>query len=1089
MGRGARITEELLLADLDGLLPVSVEDLALLARPVVVVVPSRSLRLHLASRLVQHRRRAVAGVGIHTLQGLASGILERCGERRGAGAPLLPVLVQRFARREPALSVSLDPLQDGYAAVVGAVRDLLDAGFEPSHADALEQLLTERGSGAEEERARALVRTAEAVAMALEERGLGVGAWVLKRATDLLRDDPERALPARAVLIHGFADATGVATDLIEALLRQHEACIYLDQPPDPVEPSRTDLGVRFGERFLFRLKGLVEPEYLEDAPSAPNLREMFRATGANAEVREVALRLRRLLDDGVLPEQIGVVARDFGPYAPALQVQLTRLGVPFSGISAVGSRDAAGRRVAALAELLRLSVETPADAWLSACAGRVQFDQRLAFHICGAARLRDVASLGVDVFLDEEGNLPLPVRRGLVELQVEGEEDGSERTVAPRRKVAGGRIRRTVKRAAALAGCLERWPTPAPLADHVRELRHLLDGDLGWNDQTPGASRARAALARLSRELPGDFDLSREEFFVLVRRELEEGGQTPLGGAGGGVQVLSVIEARSRTFAHLFLLGLNRDVFPRPVSEDPLLPDRLRLALATLLPDIPVKRNGFDEERFLFAELMSSARRVTISWLACDDDGKAQPPSPLVERLRLVGGSQEPPLVGTALAAEGRDGPRPAFEHAVLAGAYGTREQFAAVLPVACAEAAGGDAASPATGSLAAARLAVLEELDPDRRTAEGRARSLSLGPYFGFVGAVGEGPDPRRGVLPVTTAEGLAACPWQVFLQKVLRLEPPPDAFAAAPGVDRVLLGRAVHRVLEGIVREAAPQLPETLEAALAADSAAVAWPEGEALERILQEVCAGLAVEAGLALPGLGRVLAEQARPFLEVAERFAWPDGESQLLGAELTGTVKVADAAGRERTLSFRADRLEESDGGFLFTDFKTGTPYSEGKKADTRQRKFLEKVKTGAALQAVAYAGALAGRPAGGRYLFLRPDVEDDHRSFSVTAQDVPFLNAFASVVRTVLQTWDSGGFFPRLEKPDEPEEPSRCSYCEVRQACLRGDSGARRRLAHWAARHAREHGAVSPAEGALLAVWRLASKRESGEAAEGEEA
>ena len=38
------------------------------------------------------------------------------------------------------------------------------------------------------------------------------------------------------MLIHGFADATGVATDLIEALLRQREAWIYLDQPPDPIE-------------------------------------------------------------------------------------------------------------------------------------------------------------------------------------------------------------------------------------------------------------------------------------------------------------------------------------------------------------------------------------------------------------------------------------------------------------------------------------------------------------------------------------------------------------------------------------------------------------------------------------------------------------------------------------------------------------------------------------------------------------------------------------------------------------------------------------------------------------------------------------
>ena len=90
---------------------------------------------------------------------------------------------------------------------------------------------------------------------------------------------------------------------------------------------------------------------------------------------------------------------------------------------------------------------------------------------------------------------------------------------------------------------------------------------------------------------------------------------------------MLSVIEARARSFDHLFLLGLNRDSFPRQVREDPLLPDRLRQAIERdVLPQIPIKRIGFDEERYLFAQLLSSARQVTLSWQACDDDGKARP-------------------------------------------------------------------------------------------------------------------------------------------------------------------------------------------------------------------------------------------------------------------------------------------------------------------------------------------------------------------------------------------------------------------------------------------------------------------------------
>jgi hypothetical protein len=1035
---------------------------------------------------VAHRGRAVAGVRVVTLHGLAAEILERCGEPLPAGASLLPVLLERLASRESALRVNLEPFQDGYTSLVGTARDLLDAGFEASHADAVDQLLAERGSGAETERARALVRAAAALAEELAAHDLGIGAHALQRATDLLRTDTEHALPARAVLVHGFADATGVATDLIETLLRQHSAWVYLDEPPDPADPSRADVGISFGEHFVSRLGGATEPERPEQAAPVPAAPEMFRAPGVTAEVREVARRVRRLLAAGVVAERIGVVARDLGPYAAALRVHFQRLGVPFSALAASGSRGAGGRRVAALAELMRLGGDTPTGTWFSAGGSRVAFDLRLAFHVCGAARLRDAAALDLDRRLDSEGGLALPVRRGLVTLPAEGDDAEGERTIAPRRRVSGAQIRRAVDRAASLVARLERWPATVPLATHLARTRPLLERDLGWTRETPGAAETAAALSRLSRELPGTFELSGEEYFALVRRELAEAGGAPLGGGGGGVQVLSVIEARGRTFGHLFLLGMNRDVFPRSVSEDPLLPDRVRLALASLLPDIPVKHTGFDEERFLFAELLSSAERVTISWLACDDDGKARPPSPLVERLRLRGGGEGPPLVGPALDwGEGSDAPQPAFEHAVRIGLNGSRQRFGEVLPVACAEAAQGEADPEEATLVAAARLAVLDEMDPDRRTAEGRTRAASLGPYFGFIGAV-RTPDPRSGELPITVAEGLAGCPWQVFLRKILRLEPPPDAQAGA-GLDVLSLGQAVHRVLEGIVREAAPGLPETLEAALASPPVVVPWPDPDALERILRDAATGTAREAGFALPGLERVLAEQVRPFLAVARRLAWPDGTAHVLGVEVAGTVDVADTAGVMRRLTFRADRLEESEAKLLLTDFKTGSPYSEGKREDTRRRKFLEKVGTGRALQGVAYAAAASGQPARGRYLFLRPDLDDEGRAFEVASDDTEFLEVFAAVARAVLEVWDVGAFFPRLEEPDRPKEPTRCSSCEVREACLRGDSGARRRLAIWAARRAREGGAASPAERALLSVWRLASTGGGGAAGEPE--
>ena len=130
----------------------------------------------------------------------------------------------------------------------------------------------------------------------------------------------------------------------------------------------------------------------------------------------------------------------------------------------------------------------------------------------------------------------------------------------------------------------------------------------------------------------------------------------------------------------------------------------------------------------------------MTLSWQACDDDGRARPASPLLERLRLVANLGEPALAPPAIAVEPVGDLRPAHEHAVLAGVHAPRAAFAAAFAVACREA--GDPAS------AAGRLAVLDELDPERGTPAGRARARELGPYFGFVGPPlggGRPPPPR--------------------------------------------------------------------------------------------------------------------------------------------------------------------------------------------------------------------------------------------------------------------------------------------------------------------------------------------------------
>ncbi len=1127
---GARATEEAVLDELMARLGELRERPSLLPRPVRVVVPSRSLRLHLTARLVRRRRRAAAGVLIQTHFAAALEILERAELPVPRGRFLFEPLPRRFARDEPSLREPLERLDDGYAAVAATVRDLLDAGFEPALAAGLDEALAAEAQGVatgrQVERARGLIRVAHRCWEEMSRSGVGHGARLLDLAAQALRDHGEGVLPHRSVLVHGFSDATGRVTDLLEALQDVCDARVYLDRPPDLEQPEAPPTRLRidpsgetFGARFVERMQLAAAPESI-DAPR-PALPEIsaFTARGTEAEVREVAQRVRSVLDEGVDPWDVALVARDLSPYRRELRRTLTRLGVPFSGVGERGSVLPAGRRSEAVLDLLRRRGETAADRFLDALA-RVpkKSDLRLALYALGTGRLRDLAELDVTAVC-RDGVYALPLRQGFIadptDTDPEEEEDEIRPLRSSRRSVAQEDLERLAGLARRTLDLLNDWPRGAPVEGHLHRLGRLVTDALGWKPDAPELQPLGAARDRLSAESPRELGLSLDELVPLLARAAEPEGRDPLGGEGGGVTVLSVTEARGRTFEHLFLLGLNRDIFPRAVREDPLLPDAVRAQLRHLLPDMPVKAVGHDEDRFLFDQLLSSAPRVTLSWQTADEDGQIRAPSPLVDRIRRSpvfptlevveapspwapdvwgtppeGSESQAPVSSTSpserLRLRSSEGVpqtpkapigavRSAAEHAVLAALRAppgeARRRFSLLYPLALRESrealgSPGNVLDLDWEAVASARLRTLEELDPDLATSEGRRTRARLGPFFGFLGPGGGDEDPRTGRLSVTLLERLATCPWQVFLERILGIEPTPDPLAL-PGVDRRMLGLMVHEVLDAVVRRANPDAPGSLEEARARSPFPAPWPDPETLEDLLHTAAAKVLIEEGLHLPGFVRVLVEQSRPYLEVARETDWRRGASlSALGSEVVGLLHLDDQEGRSRPIRFRADRADAVQEGVVLTDYKTGKPYTEHKRESTRRRKTLEAVASGQRLQAAAYALA-AGEGGHGRYLFLQPDVEAEHRVASVTASDRDVLEAFHAAVRAVLTVWDEGAFFPRLLDPPGRRTPRACDWCAVRQACLQGDSGAGLRLFEVVERN----GSGSPA---VAAAWPL---------------
>jgi PD-(D/E)XK nuclease superfamily len=1065
VGHGPRHTEALVLAELDALIGESERDPELLARPIVVVVPSNSLRDHLAARLVARRGRSVAGVRIVTLHHLANDIFARAGGTAPASDVLFEVLVRRRARAEALLRDRLDPLRDGYAAIVATVRDLLDAGFTGAQLEGVSEQIDELGrrEGWRQAAARAatLVRIAADVEDAAHELGASAPGARWAAAEEALARDPDGVLPARAVLVHGFADATGTATDLLQALVVHRAATVFLDDPRDPAEPSRIDHGAAFCRRFRERLGAPGSAAAPSDERDPPSL-ALFRAPGAHGEAREIATRIRRLLDSGVAAEAIVVVARDLAPYALALRTHLGRLAVPFSAMATTVAAGGVARRIAALLDLVEGGSRTPTDRWLELIVAPL--DLRVGLRSLGLVTLAAVAALNVDAALDGDA-LPLPLRRGFEEEPAPvaaggGGERGSGDEVsaarasrALRRVLPRALLERAVTQARRLIGAFAAWRDEAPAALHLDHLRRLLNEASRWDGAGSGNDDVRSALAGLDAELPAALPLTREELVLVLRRRLADRGRQPLGGRGGGVQVLTVVEARGRTADHLFLLGVNRDVFPRPLAEDPLLPDAFRRALRVTLDAMPVKLEGHVEERYLFAQLAAAAEHVTVSWQSLDDDGRDRNVSPLLERLLLARdiGSEDVPLCPSPLAATTVVGTlRPPLEHAIAAGLAGGRRAFRSVFAAVAAQTA---SLPPAAASH---RLAALDELDPP----PGAEVVGRLGPFFGMVGVRRPRGDPRGAAPAVTTLESIARCPWQAFLGTVLRLEPPRDPLERLADLDPLLVGAILHDTLEALAGRAGATTGGRLADVETRSPVRVPWPTADELDAMVAASARRVARTNGV--PALAPALAARVRPFLELARALDWDPEAPAVLGAEVEGSVEVSDFTGAPRALLFRADRVDASERGPVLTDYKTGRFIADNKQEAIRRRKLVEAVLRGERLQAMAYALAAGGR---GRYVFLhRPEEELDRavRDVEISNDDREVADAFAAAVAALLRAWDEGTFVPRLLDRTLRKAGPACARCDLRAACLQGDSLARRRLARWLAAPSGETGSVA---------------------------
>jgi hypothetical protein len=1049
-----------------------------LSQPVLIIVSSEFLRKRLLFRLSRHFPTALLGVRVATMTSVAAEVCKAL-EARSQGSRLLPLLIHRALQEESTLGKALGDLESGASTVVGAVGDLLDAGFDPALDEVLlESLASENPFHISPEhsvahpelgqRVSALIGLTTRVAGELEEQNLELPGQLLQRAADQISAGTE--LHNQRIFIHGFAEATGAATLFLEALVAHRNALLFLSTPEDPAVPGTLDLGARFTERLCTRLSPYGYSEDISFVDRQPVI-SCRVARGMSAEVNEATLEILGLLKAGVAPETIALCARDLEPYKSAISQRMEDLGVPFSVAKSEGAVLPEWYPVQKLLQFLNLGPQLTVEPWLDLCAPALWHEKEepwLAKDLIrsrvleyGIAKVSDLPAL-CDPLLPSDEAIDCGALIGLKSF--EGGANTGRRRIAREQVAAEDLLLLGRHTAEALQG-LEEHTGLLTVQAHRTWVLQLCLGALGNQSDSNMVQKVDALFHKIQDWVPESLVLSLSECLELLEKAFDSSARQMLGGAGGGISVVNAMEARACTFEHLFILGVNRGVFPRASVEDPMLPDshRLRLRNSDVLPDIPIKQSANAEERYLFAELMGASPQVHLSWLLVDDDGRDCAASPFLERLRPMlgcGADHEIPLARAPRALQGALCRTP-LDFSVLYGLYGSRSDLVSLWGLTH----GATLEPPCREAL----LTVLNEQDPRLETGPGRETWIHTSPYHGAIGPILSEDDPRTDVPFVTTVEGLARCPWRTFLSVYLGLAPAADPHIHLPGLENYQLGNLVHEALHVMAQwtlEASPSnhvRPRNVSDVLGRDGVAMLWPEKNTVLNLLNKLARRLLLEHNRGFVGLAPAIASHAFDYLEVVRTYWGERGGLRVLGSELRGEIRGAEPESPV-LVRYKVDCVHEGDGDLEFIDYKTG-------KAPDKSS-FFSRVRKGTYLQSAVYAASNDG--ASGNYIFCNPD-RTPGRSMDRSTQESTDTYGLAldQSLKAALGTIRDGLFFPRVVKPNKDAEPDACAKCDVKEACIRGDSGARTRLKKWADR---TYADEATRDTSFQRLWRLAN-------------
>jgi ATP-dependent helicase/DNAse subunit B len=465
-------------------------------------------------------------------------------------------------------------------------------------------------------------------------------------------------------VVDGFTDFTAAQFKILE-LLAERVDRLYVSLLTEASDErgdlfAKTNAVIKRLELLEFRLQAVDEQAKPAKAgtpasgtPAIPpaiahiaghlfrNPRETIRSTAVDGlqvvavagrinEVRYLATRVKRLLLDGVAPDDIVVAVRDVDEYSGLIDEFFTAAGLPFACEAGLPASRLAPAR--ALVNLLSLEVEDwPFQRLLAVLdSGYFQpdwpeFDNRRAVRDVSALLRKHGISEGRQIIL---GTL--------------------ERLAQPELESAAGPARRAwllLTRLSQALADLRREHTLAGWSAVIASLLRDINLDhVPLDEQSPVSGRTFGTFltsvlfdAARAEQVNGveQQQIPLAEFLNELTDLLDHQRLPPRGSETGCVRVLSAEQVRNLDIPHLFLAGLTETSFPRQRSDDCLYSEGDRQELIKCGLALGHRTLRGQEELLMFYGVVTRARQqLVLTYPLVTDDGQPLSRSPYLSSI-----------------------------------------------------------------------------------------------------------------------------------------------------------------------------------------------------------------------------------------------------------------------------------------------------------------------------------------------------------------------------------------------------------------------------------------------------------------------